>query len=85
MRQAQLHKYPAEFTNIVVINITSYVYLYLFASFSQKTPTKLYSQRQLLLNNNYNSFCVFIVCVCLVLSKTPVQTNSRYNKYNLYC
>ena len=30
------HKYPAEFTNIVVINITPVIYLYAFAPFSQK-------------------------------------------------
>ena len=41
------HKYPAERTNIVVINITRYVYLYAFASFSQKNPIKLYSQKSL--------------------------------------
>ena len=38
-----------------------------------RTPIKLYSQRQLLLNNNYNSFCIFIIYVCLVLSKTPIK------------
>ena len=37
-----------------------------------KTPIKLYSQKQLLQNNNYNSICIFI-CVCLVLSKTPIK------------
>ena len=34
--QIKSNKYPAEFTNMVVINITRYVYLYAFASFSQK-------------------------------------------------
>ena len=42
-----------------------------------KTPIKLYSQKQLLLNNNnYNSICIFI-CVYFVLSKTPIQVYLR--------
>ena len=37
------HKYPAEFTNIVVINITRYVYLYAYVCLVlSKTPIKIY-------------------------------------------
>ena len=36
-------KYPAEFTNIVVINITRYVYLYAYICLVlSKTPIKIY-------------------------------------------
>ena len=56
-----------------VSNITCYIHLFICVCLVlSKTPIKLYSQRQLLRNNNYNSFCIFI-CICLVLSKTPIQ------------
>ena len=51
-----------------------------------KTPIKLYSQKQLLLNNNYNSICIFIY-VCLILSKTPIKvyfTNMSMSYHTIY-
>ena len=38
------------------------LYIFIFVCLVlSKTPIKLYSQRQLLVNNNYNSFCIFII------------------------
>ena len=38
------------------------LYIFIFVCLVlSKTPIKLYSQRQLWLNNNDNSFCIFII------------------------